>query len=296
MEQQPTNGEQKIQEYVTRIQNGESKETVLEGLSPAFISGVEQQLATATEKTEMPSESKEKTEDIENPTIVYQEIVIDDAYMEANLVQAGDKTGLRMQGGQANWNGEVQINKYLASENLSPQYRQIAAEKIEKYNAGLEKTYQHEAKHIKNRENGLTPHVIAESLREFLTFRVFDEMSAFATAELHDQDMNAETIMQALRTAEQAVSSEYYGSPFKVDAIWYMSQNGSETEPLAREIDTERYHKVLRHYFNINGQDIFAILQSENKMPEFTNIINGLIGKLDMLLNTTKAAAATKQQ
>lgn len=286
MEKQPTNGEQKIQEYVTRIQNGESKDTVFEGLSPAFISGVEQQLATANDKTEISSESKEKIEGVENPPIVYQEIVIDDAYMEANLVQAGDKTGLRMWGGQANWNGEVQINKYLVSENLSAQYRQIAAEKIEKYNAGLEKTYQHEAKHIRNRESGLTPHVIAESLREFLTFRILDEMSAFATGELYNQKLTAETILQALRIAEQAVSSEYYGSPFKVDAIWYMSQNGSEPESLAREIDTERYHKVLRHYFNINGQDIFAILQNENKMPEFTSIINNLIVKLDQILTT----------
>lgn len=102
MELQPTNGERKIQEYVTRIQNGESKETVLDGLSPAFIFGVEQQLATATDKTEMSSESKEKTEDMENPPIVYSEIVIDDEYMEANLVPVGTEMALRMRGGQAN--------------------------------------------------------------------------------------------------------------------------------------------------------------------------------------------------
>jgi hypothetical protein len=292
MEKSSTNGEQKINEYVTRIQNGEPRATVLEGLSTAFVYGVEQQLVATTNQTEQVEgalESGEKTIGPENPPIVYSEIVIDDDYMEANLVQVGSEMGLRMQGGQANWNGEVEIRKYVISDNLSPQYRQTAAEKIEKHNAGLEKTYQHEAKHIRNRENGLTPHVAAESLREFLAFRVLDEMSAFATGELFDQEMTAETVINALRTAEEKVTSEYYGNPFTSDASWYMSQHGHEPETFTRQIDTERYHKIMRQYFNINGQDIFSILQRENKMPEFTNIINGLIGKLDQILASMKS-------
>lgn len=292
METLLTNGEQKIREYVTRIQNGEPKATVLEGLPPAFISGVEQQLAAKAnqmEKAQSVLESGEKTESSENPPIVYSETIIDDAYMEANLVQVGAEMGLRMRGGQANWNGEVEIIKYVISDNLSPQYRQIATEKIEKHKARLEKTYQHEAKHIRNREDGLTPHVAAENLREFLTFRILDEMSAFATAELYDQDMTAETIMQALNIAAQKVTSEYYGAPFEGDTNWYMSQHGRELETLSRQIDTGRYHKILRHYFNINGQDIFGILEKENKMPEFTSLINGLIGKLDQILSNIES-------
>lgn len=292
METLLTNGEQKIREYVTRIQNGEPKAAVLEGLPPAFISGIEQQLAVAanqTENTQNISESGEKTESSEKPPIVYSETAIDDAYMEANLVQVGAELGLRMQGGQANWNGEVEIKTYVISDNLSPQYIQIATEKIEKHNARLGKTYQHEAKHIRNREQGLTPHVAAENLREFLTFRVLDEMSAFATGELYDQDMTAEIILQALNTAAQKVTSEYYGAPFEGDANWYMSKYGREPETLSRQIDTGRYHKILRHYFNINGQDIFGILEKENKMPEFTNLINGLIGKLDQILTSIES-------
>lgn len=293
MEQSPTNGQQKIREYVTRIQNGEPKASVLEGLSPAFISGVEQQLANTpnlTKQVEDASASGERAGSPENnPPIVYSKIIIDDAYMEANLAQVGLEMGLRMQGGQANWNGEVVIIEYAISDNLSPQYRQIAAEKIEKYNANLERTYQHEAKHIRNRENDLAPHVAAESLREFLTFRVLDEMSAFAAGELYNQDMTAETIMQALHTAEKHIIGEYYGNPFTSDATWYMSQHGQDPETFTREIGTERYHKIMRQYFNINGQDIFAILQRENRMPEFTNLVNGLIGKLDQILTTMKS-------
>ena len=36
MEQQPTGGEQKIQEYINRIKNGESKDKILEGLPSSF--------------------------------------------------------------------------------------------------------------------------------------------------------------------------------------------------------------------------------------------------------------------
>jgi hypothetical protein len=45
METKPQSaGEQKIAEYVVRIKNGESKESIFKGLSPAFVSGIEEGL------------------------------------------------------------------------------------------------------------------------------------------------------------------------------------------------------------------------------------------------------------
>lgn len=123
--------------------------------------------------------------------------------------------------------------KYVISDNLSPEYRQIAAEKIAKRKAGEEATYQHESQHINNRENGLAPHVVAESLREFLAFRVLDEMSAFSRGELHNQEMTAENILNALKRAEASILQSYYGAPFEGDASWYMSQHGTEANALS---------------------------------------------------------------
>lgn len=226
----------------------------------------------------------------DGPKINYIEVTIDDDYMRENLRPNG---GLRMRGGQANWKGkgEVDLMRYVISESLSPEYRQIAAEKIEKQKAEEEKLYQHESHHIQNRENGLTPHLAAKNLREYLAFRVLDEMSAFMAGELSNQDMVAEDILQALRMAEQNITDSYYGEPFSADASWYMSKHGNEPEALSRKIDQDKYHEIMRQYFKINGQDVLAVLQKSNKMSEFTEITNRLILKLDSILTAEKTSS-----
>jgi hypothetical protein len=45
MEKAPSGSEQKINEYVARIRGGESKESILQGLPPSFINGIESGLA-----------------------------------------------------------------------------------------------------------------------------------------------------------------------------------------------------------------------------------------------------------
>lgn len=274
MENPPISGsEQKIDEYVTRIQNGESKDSIFDGLPESFRSSVDKKLAESAEKKETP----------QGPPVNYIEVVIDDEFMQKNLVQNG---GLRMRGGEANWNGEVDLMKYVLSENLSPEYRKIAEDKIEKFKAGQEKTYQHESHHIRNRENGLTPHMAAENLREFLTFRVLDELSAFATGELYNKDLTSEHILTALQKAKQAIENSYYGEPFSNDAKWYTSQHSNNPEASSRQINPEKYHRIIRQYFKINGKDTLNILGESGKMPEFTEIVNGLILKLDNVMNT----------
>lgn len=44
MDQQPTGGEQKVQEYINRIKNGASKDKILEGLPTSFVSAIEKGL------------------------------------------------------------------------------------------------------------------------------------------------------------------------------------------------------------------------------------------------------------
>jgi len=45
-----TGGEQKIEEYVSRIKNGESKDSIFQGLPESFKSGIEKRLAEVTEE------------------------------------------------------------------------------------------------------------------------------------------------------------------------------------------------------------------------------------------------------
>ena len=286
MEKPPLNsGEKKIEEYADRIKNGESKDTIFQDLPESFKSAIENKLVESDEiKIAKIRERLDISEG--NPPINYIETIIDDEFMQKNLMPNG---GLRMTGGQANWNGEVDLMQYVISEELSPEYREIAADKIEKIHAGQEKTYQHESHHIRNRENELTPHVAADNLREFLSFRVLDELSAFTTGELYNQNITAETILQSLQTAKQRIADSYYGEPFSADANWYLSQHSNKPEVYSREINQDKYHQIMRQYFKINGHDTLAVLQKENKLQEFTNIVNSLIIKLDDLLNTTKS-------
>jgi hypothetical protein len=310
MEKPLSGSAQKIEEYVNRIQSGESKEDIFNGLPESFKTTIEERLGESSEEKEIAQKEKEeryqvgqlkidelrnklgitesakKVESLDGPPVNYTEIVIDDEYMKKNLMPNG---GLRMQGGQANWNGEVDLMRYVVSEKLSPQYLEIALDKIEKQRAGEEKIYQHESHHIQNRNNELTPHVAAENLREFLAFRVLDELSAFATGELYNQDITAENILLALKIAEQHIINSYYGKPFSGEAQWYISQHGKNPNALSREINQEKYHKIMRQYFTIKGQDVLAVLQKENKISEFTTKVNDLILKLDNILSTVSA-------
>lgn len=218
---------------------------------------------------------------LKKPTINYIDVVIDNDYIQKNLLPSG---ALKMKGGHANWNGEVDLMRYNISENLSSQYYEFVKDKIEKMQAGQEKTYQHESHHIRNREQGLTPHIAAKNLREFLSFRVLDELSAFSTGELYDKDLTAESILDALKTSEQKISDSYYGQPFIDEARWYLSQHANKPEVFSREINQNTYHTIMRHYFNVNGVDILSLLQKDGKLSEFTNTVNTLILKLDPLL------------
>lgn len=287
--------EQKINEYTDRIENGESKDSVFKGLPESFRSGVSEKLAQKAKERDDADQKKidelrqklEMTETPRIPPIKYTDIVIDDDYMRKNLRPDG---GLIMMGGQANWDGEVNIMIYTISDNISPEYKAIAIDKIEKNEKpeNKEKTYQHEAHHIKNRENDLVPHKAAENLREFLAFRVLDEVSAFMTGELYNQEMTAENILQSLQISRQRVIASYYGQVFSTESNWYLSKHNSEPRVLSREIDQTKYHKIMRQYFNIKGCNIFTILQEAGKMSEFTEVINELILKLDDILNTIK--------
>lgn len=53
MEQQATGGEQKIQEYINRIKNGEQKDKIFEGLSPSFVNDIEKGLETDNKNKEL---------------------------------------------------------------------------------------------------------------------------------------------------------------------------------------------------------------------------------------------------
>lgn len=222
---------------------------------------------------------------IEKPAINYINVVIDDEYIKQNLMPNG---ALRMKGGQANWNGEVDLMRYSVADTLSPEHRALALDKIEKLRAGQEKTYEHESHHIRNRERGLTPHVAAGNVREFLAFRVLDELSAFATGEIYNQEVTADTIMTALKTAEQKVADSYFGQPFIAEGQWYAQKHAANPDVFSREINTTKYHQIMQHYFKLAGNDGMSILQQAGKIPEFTAIVNGLIMKLDPILEGLK--------
>jgi hypothetical protein len=291
---QPTGSEQKISEYVERIQNGESKDSIFDGLPSSFKTAIEKKLSEThrqrgleevRKKLGIPNTESSQVESLKQPPINYIEVVIDDAYIQKNLMP---NNALRMQGGQANWNGEVDLMKYVISPNLSEQYRAMVEDKIKKFEANQEKTYQHESHHIQNRENGLTPYVAATNLREFLAFRVLDELTAFSTGELYKQDPTVENIFTALQKAKQNIQTSYYGEPFTNDAKWYTKQRGTKPEDFSREINTEKYHKIMRQYFKINNTDILDIIGKAGKLPEFTQIVNELILQLDELLEKSK--------
>lgn len=294
-ETQRTGSEQKIFEYTERIQNGESQETIFKDLPDSFKTAIEKKLSETKRQKKLEEVRKRlgianaessQTESLNQPPVNYIEVVIDDAYMEKNLMP---NNGLRMQGGQANWNGEVDLMRYVMSPNLSENYRLIAEDKIRKFEATQEKKYQHESHHIQNRENSLAPYVVAENLREYLAFRVLDELSAFLTGELYDKDITPENILDALQKSKQAIQTSYYGEPFTNDATWYTKERGSKPEDFSRKIDTEKYHKVMRQYFKIKNTDVLMIIGKAGKMPEFTQIVNELILQLDDLLEKSKA-------
>lgn len=232
------------------------------------------------------NENAREIREVKKLPINYIDVVIDDEYIKHNLFPNG---ALRMIGGQANWNGEVDLMRYSVADTLSPEHKQMALEKIQKLQATQERTYQHEAHHIRNRENKLTPHVAAGNLREFLTFRVLDELSAFTAGELYPHEVNAETILESLRIAEQKVADSYYGPAFLTEGKWYSDTHSkTNTNIFSREINQEKYHQIMRQYFTIAGNDTLDVLQRSGKIPEFTAIVNRLIMKLDPLLETLK--------
>jgi hypothetical protein len=299
MEKSPnqiSGSEQKIKEYVDRIRAGESKESIFEGLPNSFKTAIEQknsQLENEKSSAEQLADVRKKLGIAENnsqvqieqgPPIKYTEVVIDTEYMEKNLMPNG---GLKMKGGQANWNGEIELVRYVLDPNLSEEHRAIAQDRIEKFNKGQEKTYQHEFQHIKNRENDLAPHVAATNLREFLAFRVLDEMSAFSVGVLYNQELTPENILNALKKAKQDIENSYYGEPFENDAKWYVSKY-KDPEYFSRQINTEMYHKIMRQYFIIKGVNILSVMQSSQMMPEFTKIVDELILKLDDIMQNIK--------
>lgn len=225
------------------------------------------------------------SENIKEIPIQYTYITIDDDYLQKNSIQGG---GLRMKGGHANWDGTVELIKYSISESLSPEHQKFVQDKIEKLHAGQEKTYQHEAHHIRNREHGFTPHIAATNLREFLSFRVLDELSAFSIGELYNQEITSENILTAIKSSQKKIIDSYYGQPFINEAKWYVNHHKEKQDIFSRSINIETYHAILRQYFNFNQIDMLNILNQSGDMSEFTIIINDLIMRLDLILEQVR--------
>lgn len=241
-----------------------------------------EKLDNGDEIKQIETEKIDQLEIIKEVPIQYTDITIDNDYLQKNLIQGG---GLRMKGGHANWDGTVELMRYSISESLSPEHQEFVQDKIEKLHASQEKTYQHEAHHIRNREHGLTPHVAATNLREFLSFRVLDELSAFSIGELYNQEITAENILTAIKSSQQKIIDSYYGQLFIDEAKWYIKHHKEKQDIFSRSINTETYHAILRQYFNFNQTDMLRILDQSAAMPEFTNIVNDLIMRLDFILD-----------
>lgn len=70
MENQPLNGsEQKIQEYIARIKAGESKDSILQGLPPSFIAGIEAGMNESENSSESETGRVEITEQEKEPSV-----------------------------------------------------------------------------------------------------------------------------------------------------------------------------------------------------------------------------------
>jgi hypothetical protein len=277
---------EKIREYVSRIEKGESKEGLLKGLPDSWVIAIEEGLRKI-EKTQTDTlkvlDIKKELGILDRPPIKYVDVVIDEEYMKSNLMPNG---GLRMLGGQANWQGEVELMRYTISEDLSLEQKEFVVDKIKKLIELQEGTYYHESHHIKNRENNLTPHIAAKNLREFLTFRVLDEMSAFMAGEFCGKKIEEQNVLDILQITSKKIFDSYYSGPFKKEAEWYVSVHKNDKDILSREIRTEKYHEILRQYFKIQDTDVLAVLQKNNQMKNFTDITNSLIYALDPILQS----------
>ncbi len=70
MEKQPLSGsEQKIQEYVARIKGGESKDSILQGLPPSFVAGIEAGINESESTTESKTEKVDMSEQKDEPSV-----------------------------------------------------------------------------------------------------------------------------------------------------------------------------------------------------------------------------------
>jgi len=70
MEKQPLSGsEQKIQEYASRIKGGESKDSILQGLPPSFIEGIEAVMNQSENTSESKTEQVEVAEPKKEPSV-----------------------------------------------------------------------------------------------------------------------------------------------------------------------------------------------------------------------------------
>lgn len=224
---------------------------------------------------------------VNKPDIVRQTIIINDDYVKKNR-RADGKVGLVL--GRADKdNKRVFVNDFVIDDKLSI----LTGAEIEDLKQRINRVdvgdvIAHESQHIHNGAIGYHYLANADNIYECMMLGLADEMSAMIAGYMHKTNDINKAMDLVEKNMSGIIRQGYIKGQFANNFKRLQNTWGNDKNLFEYKYDTKKIHKVLKWYFNINGQDVMQQMNDATRfkfaaiVQNFKNEIKNFIDNYQM--------------
>jgi hypothetical protein len=202
---------------------------------------------------------------ITKPDIIRQTIVINDDYVRKNRRSDGT---VRLTLGYADKkNNRIIVNKFVIDKNAKLLSQSDIADINRRINSVDEgDIIAHESQHLHNGAIGYHYLANADNIYECMMLSLADEMSAMIAGYLHKHKNVDAAMAETIKILSGDVRSKYIAGQFQNHFISLQKVHGKNKNLYEHKFDSKKIHKILKHYFTIDGVQVMDTMSKESRI------------------------------
>ena len=199
---------------------------------------------------------------VNKPDIIRQTIVINDDYIRKNR-RADGVIGLTL-GYADNKNNRIIVNKFVIDKNAKLLSQSDIADINRRINSVDEgDIIAHESQH-----HSIGYHYVANSdnIYECMMLSLADEMSAMLAGYLQQHKNLDDALADVFKNLSGAIRQGYIAGQFQNHFNYLQKLYGKSKNLYEHKFDSKKIHKILKHYFTIDGVQVIDTISKESKL------------------------------
>jgi hypothetical protein len=201
---------------------------------------------------------------VNKPDIIRQTVIINDDYIRKNR-RADGVIGLVL--GYASDKNKILLNEYVFDKNITL-LNQSEIENLKQRINSVDESdiIAHESQHLHNGAIGYHYLANADNIYECMMLSLADEMSAMIAGYLHKHKNVDAAMAETIKILSGDVRSKYIAGQFQNHFISLQKVHGKNKNLYEHKFDSKKIHKILKHYFTIDGVQAMDTMSKESRL------------------------------